>query len=128
MTLVTPLAGWIVEVGARTGGTEWAAAAVPAWCALPVAAVVVVTAWRSLRRHPAPVDVPSRDDAGMADWRWRLHDPEGADLRETEDFQSKEEAEAWMGTEWQSLLDEGAETVSLAQGGVIVYTMGLKEE
>ena len=58
---------------------------------------------------------------------WTLLDPLGADMRTTEEFASKEEAEAWMGTEWSGLLDEGAEFVSLRENGKQVYRMGLKE-
>jgi len=60
-------------------------------------------------------------------FRWVLHDLQGADLRPTEDFDSQEAAEAWMGTNWSSLLDEGAESVSLMNGDDRVYKMGLRE-
>lgn len=62
----------------------------------------------------------------MAEWRWVLHDENGADLRSTQDFESKESAEAWMGAEWASLLEEGAETVSLIHEGKSQYRMGLR--
>jgi hypothetical protein len=58
---------------------------------------------------------------------WTLLDPLGADMRTTDEFASKEEAEAWMGAEWAALLDEGAEYVSLRENGKQVYKMGLKE-
>ena len=58
---------------------------------------------------------------------WTLLDPLGADMRTTDEFASKEEAEAWMGTEWSALLDEGAEYVSLRENGKQIYKMGLKE-
>ena len=58
---------------------------------------------------------------------WTLLDPLGADMRTTEEFTSKAEAEAWMGAEWSSLVDEGAEYVSLRENGKQVYKMGLKE-
>jgi hypothetical protein len=60
-------------------------------------------------------------------FRWVLHDASGTDLRSTEDFTTKESAEAWMGSEWSALLDEGAETVSLMDGDERVYRMGLRE-
>lgn len=60
-------------------------------------------------------------------FRWVLHDVEGTDLRPTEDFESQEAAEAWMGASWSSLLDEGAESVSLMKGDERVYKMGLRE-
>lgn len=58
---------------------------------------------------------------------WTLLDPLLADMRTTEEFATKEEAEAWMGTEWSALLDEGAEYVSLRENGKQIYRMGLKE-
>ena len=64
----------------------------------------------------------------MAGWRWILHDASGTDLRSTEEFDSKEEAEAWMGREWSSLLEEGAESVSLMNNGDRDYRMGLRAE
>ena len=63
----------------------------------------------------------------MGDFTWKLHGPGGEDLRATEAFDSKEEAEAWMGAEWASLLEEGAETVSLVEGDRTLYRMGLRE-
>ena len=64
----------------------------------------------------------------MAGWQWVLHDAEGNDLRSTEEFESKESAEAWMGQHWSELLEEGAETVSLVQAGEHQYRMGLRAE
>lgn len=64
----------------------------------------------------------------MAGWQWVLHDESGKDLRSTQEFASKESAEAWMGAEWASLLEEGAETVSLVHEGNHEYRMGLKAE
>ncbi|MEA2452089.1 MAG: hypothetical protein QOG04_799 [Actinomycetota bacterium] len=58
---------------------------------------------------------------------WVLHDAAGADLRTSEEFDSKDSAEAWMGSEWAALLDEGAETVSLMSDGERLYRMGLRE-
>lgn len=63
----------------------------------------------------------------MPDYVWKLHAADGADLRQTDPFASKEEAEAWMGAEWAALLEEGAETVSLVHGDETLYRMGLRE-
>jgi hypothetical protein len=60
-------------------------------------------------------------------FRWVLHDVEGTDLRSSEDFESQADAEAWMGERWQSLLDEGAETVTLMDDDTKLYRMGLQE-
>ncbi|HWC15014.1 MAG TPA: hypothetical protein VG929_10535 [Actinomycetota bacterium] len=61
-------------------------------------------------------------------FRWILHDESGTDLRASEDFSSQDEAEAWMGSDWASLLEEGAESVTLMDDGAVVYRMGLREE
>lgn len=63
----------------------------------------------------------------MAAFRWVLHDAEGADLRATDVFSTKGEAEEWMGENWSSLLAEGAETVSLMSDQDQLYEMGLRE-
>ena len=63
----------------------------------------------------------------MSSYTWVLLDAEGSEMRASEEFASKEDAEAWMGTEWSSLLDEGAEFVSLREDDRQVYKMGLRE-
>lgn len=63
----------------------------------------------------------------MPGYVWKLLDARGDEMRRTEPFASKEEAEAWMGAEWSALLDEGAETVSLVHGDDFLYRMGLRE-
>ena len=63
----------------------------------------------------------------MGEWNWVLHDGSGAEMRTTQGFASKEEAEAWMGDHWAELLEEGAETVSLRSDGNHEYRMGLRE-
>lgn len=60
-------------------------------------------------------------------FRWVLHDAAGADLRTSEDFDSQADAEAWMGAEWESLLAEGGESVTLMDEHEKVYRMGLRE-
>ena len=61
------------------------------------------------------------------EFTWVLHDASGNDLRTSEEFETQEAAEAWMGSEWSALLDEGAETVSLMGGDERLYKMGLRE-
>lgn len=61
----------------------------------------------------------------MSAYRWVLRDDKGDDLRATQTFGSKEEAEAWMGAEWSALADEGAEAVVLMEGDRRLYEMGL---
>lgn len=62
----------------------------------------------------------------MSDYAWILHDASGGILRVTESFSSKADAEAWIGSSWKELLDEGAETVSLSQDNQKLYEMGLR--
>lgn len=63
----------------------------------------------------------------MSELHWVLKDPDGNTIRNSESFESREQAEAWMGTEWASLADEGAETVVLVDEDGVVYEMGLGE-
>ena len=60
--------------------------------------------------------------------RWVLIDESGTELRATEDFDSREEAEQWLGSEWQSLADEGAAAVSLRDDSGELYEMSLADE
>ncbi|HYI46318.1 MAG TPA: hypothetical protein VE174_12745 [Actinomycetota bacterium] len=63
----------------------------------------------------------------MSAFHWVLNNADGAALRSTDPFESKEDAEAWMGEHWAELLDEGAETVSLMSDEHALYEMGLRE-
>jgi hypothetical protein len=63
----------------------------------------------------------------MADFTWTLQGSDGKDLRTSEAFTTKEEAEAWMGAEWSALRAEGGEYVLLKEGDDVVYRMGLSE-
>lgn len=63
----------------------------------------------------------------MSTFHWSLLDADGNELRSSEAFASKEDAEAWMGTEWSALLEEGAESVALMEGDSRLYEMGLRE-
>jgi len=63
----------------------------------------------------------------MADFTWTLQDSSGRDLRTSDAFSTKEEAEAWMGAEWSALRAEGGEFVLLKHGDEVVYRMGLSE-
>jgi hypothetical protein len=60
------------------------------------------------------------------DFFWMLHDAGGAELKRSETFATKEDAEAWMGAQWESLLAEGAESVTLFEGDDEHYKMGLR--
>ncbi|MBA3349711.1 MAG: hypothetical protein H0T12_04055 [Actinobacteria bacterium] len=61
----------------------------------------------------------------MDGWHWIVRDSSGAELPSSEELPSREEAEAWMGREWRSLLEGGGESVTLVGDGVEHYTMGL---
>ena len=63
----------------------------------------------------------------MPPFRWTLVDDEGQELRSSEDFSTKEEAEAWMSAHWAELLEEGAGSVRLSDADVVLYDMGLRE-
>ena len=63
----------------------------------------------------------------MSTFHWTLLGPDGNELRSSETFDSKEEAEAWMGSEWAALLEEGAESVALIEDTTRLYEMGLRE-
>ena len=63
----------------------------------------------------------------MSGYAWVLIDASGNELRSSDPFETQEDAEAWMGVEWASLLDEGAEYVSLRSGDKQIYKMGLRE-
>lgn len=63
----------------------------------------------------------------MSAYHWVVHDAAGAEIRSSEPFDSKEQAEAWMGQEWKSLLDAGGGSVSLLHDGAVQYQMGLGE-
>ena len=41
-------------------------------------------------------------------------------------FDTREEAEAWLGESWADLLSSGAERVELMCEGRVVYEMGLR--
>jgi hypothetical protein len=64
----------------------------------------------------------------VSTYSWVLHDLSGDDMRATEGFESKEEAETWMGQQWSGLVDEGAESVSLMKDDKMLYRMGLRPE
>ena len=59
-------------------------------------------------------------------FRWVLHDASGKQMRASEAFASREEAEEWMGVQWSALLAEGAEEVTLMDEGELIYRMGLR--
>ena len=61
----------------------------------------------------------------MGDWTWILLDDNGREVRATEAFDSQQAAEEWLGANWASLAEEGAESVSLRQNDEETYRMSL---
>lgn len=60
-------------------------------------------------------------------WTWKLYDANGdvvdaaQRLEDEPVFPSQADAETWVGEQWQELLEDGIETVSLFDGDVEVY-------
>lgn len=63
----------------------------------------------------------------MSDYRWVLQDEAGNEIRVTDPWPTKEEAEAWMGSAWEDLVAEGGAFVALRSGDEQVYRMSLAE-
>jgi hypothetical protein len=60
-------------------------------------------------------------------YHWIVYDPSGEEIRQTEDFNSRDEAEEWLRVSWQDLVEHGGASVRLASEGTVVYDMGLAE-
>ena len=60
---------------------------------------------------------------------WRYLDVAGDDLGESEPFEEREAAEAWLGESWSGLLNRGVEEVVLEDRDRdrTLYRMGLRE-
>lgn len=56
-------------------------------------------------------------------WTWRLESKNGKQLDSIEvpAFDNQSDAETWIGDEWQTLLDEGVDAVTLLEGDRIEY-------
>jgi hypothetical protein len=61
-------------------------------------------------------------------YTWILVDEGGDELRAVEGFGSQDEAERWLTETWESLAQQGAESVRLATAGEIVFEMRLGPE
>lgn len=59
---------------------------------------------------------------------WTVEDENGTALKTSETFESKEAAEAWMGSEWSALAGAGGHVVVLMEGDAVVYRMSLEAE
>jgi hypothetical protein len=60
---------------------------------------------------------------------WSYLDAAGDQVGESETFEDREAAEAWLGETWSDLLQRGIEEVSLEDRGRkrTLYRMGLRE-
>ncbi len=61
-------------------------------------------------------------------WRWIYRDSGGEERGSSRSFDSKEQAEEWMGENWFALLEAGTESVTLRSNGDFLYDMGLRAE
>lgn len=61
----------------------------------------------------------------MSELLWVLKDRSGAEMRRTETFESRAEAEAWMSEHWGELAKEGAASVALTDSDETIYDMSL---
>ncbi|HEX2240088.1 MAG TPA: hypothetical protein VHJ82_02950 [Actinomycetota bacterium] len=61
-------------------------------------------------------------------WRWIYRDSAGEERGSSESFDSKEQAEEWMGENWSELLEAGTESVTLRSDDESLYDMGLRAE
>jgi hypothetical protein len=63
----------------------------------------------------------------MSDYQWVLQDEGGTEIRRTVSFPTQADAETWMGSVWQGLVEEGGAFVVLVTGEETVYRMSLAE-
>ncbi len=60
-------------------------------------------------------------------WSWRYEDADGQPVAEqgTDTFDTKGDAESWLGESWRDLLAAGVRQVVLVEGERVEYTMPL---
>lgn len=65
------------------------------------------------------------EDMSAAPWTWTYADADGAAVTPpsapSRGFPTQADAESWVGEAWRDLLDEGVDSVSLHEGGNLVY-------
>lgn len=62
-------------------------------------------------------------------WTWRYENASGEEVGTSEDFDQRSDAESWIGTAFDDLLEDGVEQVYLIENGVVVYgPMSLRPE
>jgi hypothetical protein len=61
----------------------------------------------------------------IMDWTWQTQRADGSSaesiLSNDSTFPTQGDAESWIGENWQELLEEGVEQVSLLNGATVVY-------
>lgn len=62
-------------------------------------------------------------------WIWQFEKEDGSNVGASQEFESRSEAESWVGESFGGLLDDGVEQVRLFDDGVEIYgPMSLKAE
>lgn len=113
MLVAEACARWILITADLFGDLPFASVALPRWTAVVAVPWLGVVLCRAIRL------------VTMSDFHWRTLDANGKEIARSEIFDSKAAAEAWMGSEWESLVDQGGESVSLYSDGDELYNMGL---
>ena len=54
-------------------------------------------------------------------WTWRLEKADGKNIGTSESFDSRGDAESWVGEEFEELLEKGIDQVTLYDGDTEVY-------
>ena len=121
---VDPFLRWLLLVAEIAARPEAAVLEPPRSTSIVAGLVIAGLAVRSLIHRFKLADYAPT----VASFTWKVNDASGQALRSTEEFSTKEEAEAWMGEHWAELLDEGGESVTLMNGDTQMYQMGLRAE
>lgn len=62
-------------------------------------------------------------------WSWKYENSTGEQVGASEEFDQRGEAESWIGTAFEDLLEDGVEQVRLFEDGTEVYgPMSLRPE
>ncbi|QWC86758.1 hypothetical protein KLP28_02685 [Nocardioidaceae bacterium] len=70
---------------------------------------------------------PAGGAAADAPWTWRYETADGHVTGHSETFDSQSDAETWLGTEFEDLLEHGVDKVTLLEGERVAYGMSLHE-
>lgn len=54
-------------------------------------------------------------------WKWRYERTDGTVVGESEEFESRGDAESWVGVEFDALAADGVDAVTLLDGGTAAY-------